>query len=154
MKTSLSALLAIVILVAAPLPLIAAEDHFGHFGRGEGMRPGWQGRDIRHFGGRDIGVWRGGQWRHGWHGDRLGWWWVVGGLWFFYPQPIYPYPDPYTPPIEVESAPPVVIQQAPPSSQPPQYWYYCESAKGYYPYVPSCSEGWKKVPATPPGALQ
>ncbi|HYX66628.1 MAG TPA: DUF6515 family protein [Burkholderiales bacterium] len=29
-------------------------------------------------------------------------------------------------------------------------WYYCESAKGYYPYVGQCPEGWKSVPATPP----
>ena len=29
-------------------------------------------------------------------------------------------------------------------------WYYCESARGYYPYVQECREGWKAVPATPP----
>jgi hypothetical protein len=31
--------------------------------------------------------------------------------------------------------------------QPPQsYWYYCPSAKGYYPTVPTCPEVWIKVP--------
>lgn len=29
-------------------------------------------------------------------------------------------------------------------------WYYCESATAYYPYVATCAEGWKLVPATPP----
>lgn len=37
-----------------------------------------------------------------------------------------------------------------PPSQMPGTWYYCESAKGYYPYVSQCPEGWKSVPAAPP----
>ncbi|NDU86125.1 MAG: hypothetical protein G3H99_05880, partial [Ferrovum sp.] len=36
----------------------------------------------------------------------------------------------------------------------PQSWFYCESAKGYYPYVKSCSEPWHEVPSTPPGPIQ
>jgi hypothetical protein len=39
---------------------------------------------------------------------------------------------------------------APPSS--PGTWYYCASAKAYYPYVTECKEGWRSVPATPPQA--
>ena len=38
-------------------------------------------------------------------------------------------------------------------SAPPQAsgtWYYCESAKAYYPYVAECKEGWRPVAATPP----
>jgi hypothetical protein len=31
-------------------------------------------------------------------------------------------------------------------------WYYCESSKGYYPYVSECREAWRVVPATPPQA--
>ena len=31
-------------------------------------------------------------------------------------------------------------------------WFYCESAKGYYPYVSDCKEGWRSVPASPPPA--
>jgi Family of unknown function (DUF6515) len=38
-----------------------------------------------------------------------------------------------------------------PATQPQAgVWYYCESAKGYYPYVAECREGWRTVPATPP----
>lgn len=29
-------------------------------------------------------------------------------------------------------------------------WYYCDAAKAYYPYVGTCPEGWRTVPATAP----
>lgn len=113
--------------------------------------PVWHG-DIRYFERHDLPRWRSGAWRHSRHDGRLGWWWVVGGLWYFYPQPIYPYPDPYMPPVvitqyePVQSTPDIVVAPAVAS----QSWYYCESADGYYPYTPTCPEGWKTVPATPP----
>ena len=106
---------------------------------------GWHG-DIRHFQTRDFHRWRGGRWIHGRHGDRLGWWWVVAGIWYFYPAPVYPYPDPYVPPAVLSPPPPAVAPQATP------YWYYCESARAYYPYVASCPGTWQKVPAIPPDA--
>ena len=31
-------------------------------------------------------AWQGGRWRHEMHNGRLGWWWDVGGVWYFYPQ--------------------------------------------------------------------
>jgi hypothetical protein len=36
----------------------------------------------------------------------------------------------------------------------PQYWAYCRSAQGYYPYVPECLGGWLPVlpTSTPPPA--
>jgi len=42
--------------------------------------------------------------------------------------------------------------QAPSSAAQPSagVWYYCESAKAYYPYVAECREGWRQVPASPP----
>jgi len=109
----------------------------------------WHG-DIRHFHDRDIHVWRGGHWYHGHHEGRIGWWWVVAGAWYFYPQPVYPYPDPYQPPVVVMPAPQASTPPAP-SAPATQVWYYCPSAKGYYPYVSVCPGGWKTVPATPPG---
>lgn len=122
-------------------------------------RERWHG-DIRHFESHDRGLWRGGNWHHGRHDGRLGWWWVVAGTWYFYPQPVYPYPDPYQPPVVVVQPSPVEVQAPPSPSAAPQpaapaaaqSWYYCEAAKGYYPYVPSCPGGWKTVPAAPPGA--
>ena len=123
---------------------------------------GWHG-DIRHFDRYDRNHWRSGAWRHGSHGGRIGWWWVAGGAWYLYPQPVYPYPDPYRPPFVVEQAPlPVVIQvPAPVQSQPgpqvapaPQFWYYCDASRAYYPYVATCPGGWQTVPATPAEGAQ
>ncbi|NOU01476.1 MAG: hypothetical protein HOO95_07885 [Gallionella sp.] len=108
---------------------------------------------MRYFDRHDLPRWRGGAWRHARHDGRLGWWWVVGGgSWYFYSQPVYPYPDPYIPSVvvtqsePVESTPDIVVAPATAS----QSWYYCESSQGYYPYTASCPEGWKSVPATPP----
>jgi hypothetical protein len=45
-------------------------------------------------------------------------------------------------------SPPVVVQEPPVYVEPaqPGYWYYCPSAGGYYPTVPSCPEPWVPVP--------
>ena len=104
----------------------------------------WRHGDIRRFHEQDFRRWRAGRWVQGRHTGRLGWWWVVGGVWYFYPAPVYPYPDPYLPPVV--QAPP-----APPGQPPVQYWYYCQSLKTYYPYATTCPEGWMQVaPQAPP----
>ena len=116
--------------------------------RGAHAREHWRGGEVEHWGHGDIRRfhegdlerWRGGSWFHGEHFGRLGWWWIVDGAWYFYPAAVYPYPDPYVPPTVVTPAP------AQPS---PQYRYYCASAKAYYPYVPTCSEGWQQVVPQP-----
>lgn len=127
---------------ACAFALIATAQAQPHHPRPAGRGPGWHG-NIERFHEHDWQVWRGGRWQHGLHAGRVGWWWVVGGVWYFYPTPVYPYPNPWEPPVEYV---------APPAALPPptQYWYYCESAKGYYPYVSTCPGGWKQVPATPP----
>jgi hypothetical protein len=148
------------ILITAPmltfLSLSATADQRDRGWRDQGG--GWHG-DIRYFGRHDLRYWRGGRWRHGWHDGRAGWWWVVGGfggIWYYYPAPVYPYPDPYVPPVAVQQAPPPAdippVQATPP--QAPQNWYYCEPSKAYYPYVSSCPAGWKVVPASPPALTQ
>jgi hypothetical protein len=104
--------------------------------RREHRAEGWHG-DIHRFHERDFDRWRGGHWYHGMHDGRLGWWWTVGPSWYFYNEPIYPYPDPYVPPVAV----------APPAPGPQQYWYYCRNPQGYYPYVPQCYGNWEPVPA-------
>lgn len=96
--------------------------------------PHWHG-DISQFRQHDMRVWQGGHWRHQRHGGRLGWWWVVGGLWYYYPEPVYPYPDPFAPPL---AGRPLAGGR---------YWYYCQSAEQYYPYATACPEGWRPVPA-------
>lgn len=114
-----------------------------------GHTPDFHGRDFAHFSPSERTVWRGGRWVHDWHDGRYGWWWLVGGFWYFYPQPIYPYPTYIPPAIVVQQAPPV------PTGLPPtQSWYYCDNPQGYYPYVASCNGPWRAVPATPPAAAQ
>ena len=153
MKQIISGLMLGALLVNS-LPVLADEHR--------GIERHWEGREIHRFHERDYEIWRGGNWVHRRHGGLYGWWWVAAGAWYFYPSPVYPYPDPYTPPVVVSNQPPVVVApQAPmvaapqtaapaPAQAPAQTWYYCESAKGYYPYVPSCKDGWKSVPAQPP----
>src|SRR5512142_2931843 len=58
--------------------------------------------DAHRFRDRDFARWREGHWVHRRHLGRVGWWWVAGGTWYFYPAPVYPYPEPYA----VPSAPP------------------------------------------------
>src|SRR5579871_4206800 len=44
---------------------------------------------TRNFGGHPYHgrlAWEGGRWRHEMHNGRMGWWWDVGGVWYFYPQ--------------------------------------------------------------------
>jgi hypothetical protein len=119
----------------------------------------WHG-DIRYFHVHDQGLWRRGHWWHGWHGGAVGWWWLAGGAWYAFNRPVYPYPDPYIPSTVIieqpapQPAPVVVAAPAPPPAPQPVVqaptWYYCKTAKAYYPYVSVCAEGWTAVPATPP----
>ncbi|MGO8919818.1 MAG: hypothetical protein ACLQJR_28295 [Stellaceae bacterium] len=93
---------------------------------------GWHDRDIHRFNDHDFARWRGGRWVHSWHDGRLGWWWIVGPDWYYYPRAVYPYPSPYVPPYAAAGAP---------------AWYYCPPAQTYYPYVASCPVPWQVVPA-------
>lgn len=80
----------------------------------------------------------------------------IGPAWWYgYPYPYWYYPPPYVyapPPTVVVQQPPVYVEQQPvppvdsAPAAPQQYWYYCQSAGGYYPSVPTCAEPWIKVP--------
>ena len=125
---------------------LAAPAYAQHQDHGFHGHPGYDfhGRDFRGFSPREMGVWRGGRWVHGWHDGRFAWWWTAGGGWYFYPAPIYPYPT-YVPPAIIVQQPPPVPTGLPPA----QFWYYCDNPQGYYPYVAACSGPWRQVPATP-----
>jgi hypothetical protein len=88
---------------------------------------------------------------------------VIAGVPYYYANDVYYVQGPggyvvAEPPAAaaapVPQAPPPPGPMAPQASPAPQagagVWYYCESAKGYYPYVAECREGWRQVPATPP----
>jgi hypothetical protein len=79
---------------------------------------------------------------------------IVASPWWYHPYP-YPYPyyfDPYydLPAVYVQEQPSVYIEQPAPAPT-PQYWYYCEASKTYYPYVQTCATPWQRViPHAPP----
>jgi hypothetical protein len=154
MKRHVYGSLTIALLVAAGLVVSSAVPSDAVTGvvpvdsRG-GPQGQWSG------GGGQGGNWHGGR---GWHGGRV---WPGGpsrrghfvggprvflglgvGVPVWYPWGYaYPYPA-YSPPVVAESAPPAYIEQDTPS---PQYWYYCQSPQGYYPYVSACPGGWLQV---------
>ncbi len=102
--------------------------------------------DFRHFGPDDRALWRSGGWRHDYHDGRLGWWWIVDGMWYWYDDPIYPYPGTVSvvtyapPPVEAYTPPPAV-----PVTAPPRFRYYCPE-HGYYPQVQTCPTDFVRQP--------
>ena len=87
----------------------------------------------------------------------------VGGVPYYYANDIYYAATPggyvvVNPPTVgsyVEAPPPAATPSPPPPAPtaPPAsgaMWYYCVSSNAYYPYVATCSEGWKPVPAIAP----
>jgi len=114
-----------------------------HWGQYQVGRPGhdlgqFNGRGFSRFTHDDRAQWEGGQWRHVEHNGHLGWWWIVGGSWFFYPQPIYPFPE-YV-------GPDYYYNYDDYYPAPDHYWYYCEDPPGYYPDVQDCNVPWQQVP--------
>jgi len=150
------ALLLSCIMVSAPAK---AWEHGGGWGH-----EGWRDRGWRGDG------WRGDAWRDGgWGGWGLGAGIITGTL--LGAELATPYPNPYyypaypstvvvQQPAMVVQQPQVVVQQPPVMQMAPTQaapvssgtWYYCDSARGYYPYVSSCPQPWRTVPAVPPGA--
>lgn len=118
--------LALAVMLTAGIASAASAQERRHGDRG------WHDHDIHHFHDHDFDRWRTGHWAHGRHDGRVGWWWTVGPTWYYYPQPIYPFPDPYQPPAVGATG---------------QMYYYCDQPPGYYPYVPECRVPWRAVPA-------
>jgi hypothetical protein len=124
--------------------------HAAHPGPGRPGPMAGHGPDARfaRFPARDFGghpyhgrlAWGGGRWRHEFHNGRDGWWWDVGGVWYFYPQPMegpptyvsdveamdddgvpveppvaggYPPPPGYAPPVAAYAPPPPPPPPAP-----------------------------------------
>jgi hypothetical protein len=75
------------------------------------------------FNERERVVWGGGRWRHEIHNGRLGYWWEVNGVWYFYDSPMVGPPtyvsevefvDDIGPPAVVVERPVVVVAPPPP----------------------------------------
>jgi hypothetical protein len=87
------------------------------------------------------GYWGAGYWGPGYWGPG----WGYGG------PPAVVYAPPQEPRVWVESDPAPATPAPAPSTNPnaPQWWYWCASSRGYYPYVSSCAEGWQRVTPQP-----
>lgn len=111
--------------------------------RGSG---GWGYYRGGHHGGHRH--WHGGvHWGFGgyWPGYWGGWGWGWPGYWgagYGYPSTVIVQQEPR---IYVEQGDAPITAYG--SQQ--QWWYWCASANGYYPYVSSCTEGWQRVPPQP-----
>jgi hypothetical protein len=114
-------------------------------------------RDIHRLSAHEFDVWRGGGWHNEWHDGHLGWWWVADDNWYFYSDPIYPYPTDISDAYADAGADAGAGGDAPPATStdaglaPPTFWYLCDNPHGYYPYVTSCA-AWRAVPTAPAAA--
>ncbi len=62
-----------------------------------------------------------------------------------------PQPQPQSRPQQpVATQAPANDQHVPNASWTIGMWYYCDASRTYYPYVSSCAEPWRAVPAAPP----
>ena len=80
----------------------------------------------------------------GWWGPPYFWgdpYWYGADPYGYYAPPYYP----YAPSLTAEQ-PQVFIEQAPAPAQAQPVWYYCASARAYYPNVENCREPWIEVP--------
>jgi hypothetical protein len=122
--------LAIVSIVSCAALLLAAMDEAAARGGGGGGRSS---------GGGSRGAGHSGSHSHHNHHRFHSSFFVGFGVPLFW-GPSYYYAPGYYEPL------PVYIEQNPPSpEQGSQYWYYCPSARTYYPYVGDCPEGWQRV---------
>ena len=109
----------------------------------------FHGKDLHHLDADHLKTWRHGRWHHGKYRGVYGWWWFTGGYWYWYQEPIFPYPDYVSSDVEPE-----MDEEAPPDAEPPgnaqdDFYYHCSDPDGYYPYVSTCNQPWETVPAAP-----
>jgi hypothetical protein len=116
-------------LVALPFSAVAQRGHGGpsRLERAppleERTPPEEERAGTQKFGGRDYHgqlAWRDGRWRQAVRDGRDGWWWDVGGFWYFYPQQTEGPPD-YVSDIEVADD---TTAAPPPPQQPQRAFYY------------------------------
>ncbi len=112
-------------------------------------------RYVRDFTPAEFGLWHGGFWGVGWHYGRLGWWWDVGGVYYPYAVPVYPYP------LEVSALtvygddtvdlgyPVADAPSIPPLPAAPTGVYSCADPAGYFPTVQTCAQPWQLAEAAP-----
>ena len=79
--------------------------------------------------------WEGGQWRHEVHNGRNGWWWDVGGVWYYYPEPMAG-PPTYISEDYVDEAPEDYVDGVPEEDDAPPAAAYAPPPPAYAPPPP------------------
>ena len=95
-------------------PHLAGSPPHGHYAaRGPAPARNWGGHAYR-----GNLAWEGGRWRRENHNGRYGWWWDVGGVWYYYPERVAGPPsyisEEYIDDVPVAYAPPPAAYAPPP----------------------------------------
>jgi hypothetical protein len=105
MKLTLKSLFVVALALTLVAPSLSAlaqqgleQQHPQNLNPTPGRGPGPQGARLAHdpLPTRNFGAhiyhghlaWKQGRWHHETRNGRYGWWWDVGGAWYFYPEPI------------------------------------------------------------------
>ena len=84
--------------------------------------------------------WEQGRWHHTTRKGQLGWWWDVGGVWYFYPEPIEGPPD-HVSDIEVADDATGVSPSPPPDVSHHAFYYRPGDLKGVpYDTIEECTK--------------
>lgn len=110
----------------------------------------FRGQNIDSLGVSYRNVWNHGHWHHGRYHGEYGWWWFVAGYWYWYQEPIFPYPDYISEEVEPDTDDEEPADATPPAGLQGDVYYYCGDPSGYFPYVATCNLPWETVPAAPP----
>ena len=94
--------------------------------------------------------WGGAYWGAGYGGWGPGWGYWGAPVYGSAPVVMVQEPNVWVESEQAAATTPLPAPQAPstnPNTQ--QWWYWCSSTRGYYPYVSSCAEGWQRVAPQP-----
>lgn len=80
-------------------------------------RPAIQTYQLHGHAYRGRVAWHKGRWHHANRNGHLGWWWDVGGIWYFYPEQSAE-PPAYISDVQVDEAQPTAVSQPPPQQEP------------------------------------
>jgi len=139
-----------LIIVALASMLVASP--FSAFAQRERGPPRFEGRRLaaptplrpQTFQGRIYRgqlAWRNGRWRQAERDGRFGWWWDVGGVWYFYPEQTEGPPDYVSDVVVADDAPAAPAPPLPPPQPKQAFYYHPGDLKGVpYATIEECTK--------------